>query len=132
MVSYAKARAEGLGLECKTGLLARPERVVILAIGLLIGAAIWAVLLLAVFSNITAIERIAHIWQATRQPEHVEARIQPAASPSDKQEIAEVETPFMESAVESIQSVNTSEGIDPSIEPVRTSVPPFNRGVQQE
>src|SRR5579883_2424904 len=35
MVSYAKARAEGLGLECKTGLLARPERVVILALGLL-------------------------------------------------------------------------------------------------
>jgi len=33
MVSYAKARAEGLGLECKTGLLARPERVIILAIG---------------------------------------------------------------------------------------------------
>src|SRR5690348_16311711 len=30
MVSYTKARAEGLGLECKTGLLARPERVVIL------------------------------------------------------------------------------------------------------
>jgi len=42
MVSYAKARAEGLGLECKTGLLARPERVIILAIGLLIGAVFWA------------------------------------------------------------------------------------------
>src|SRR5947209_15917261 len=41
MVSYAKARAEGLGLECKTGLLARPERVVILAIGLLTGFVIW-------------------------------------------------------------------------------------------
>jgi len=40
MGSYAKARAEGLGLECKTGLLARPERVVILAIGLLTGAVI--------------------------------------------------------------------------------------------
>jgi len=49
MVSYAKARAEGLGLECKTGLLARPERVVILAIGLLTGAVIWALVILAVF-----------------------------------------------------------------------------------
>src|SRR5579863_5977869 len=75
MVSYAKARAEGLGLECKTGLLARPERVVILAIGLLAGAAIWAVLLLAIFSNVTDIERIVHIWRATRQPEHVEVVI---------------------------------------------------------
>jgi len=35
MVSYTKVRAEGRGIECKTGLLARPERVVILAIGLL-------------------------------------------------------------------------------------------------
>ena len=35
MVSYTKARAEGLGLECKTGLLARPERVILLAIGLI-------------------------------------------------------------------------------------------------
>src|SRR5437660_9407064 len=52
MVSYTKARAEGLGLECKTGLLARPERVVILAIGLLTGTVIWAMLLLAIFSNV--------------------------------------------------------------------------------
>src|SRR5579885_3064152 len=69
MVSYAKARAEGLGLECKTGLLARPERVVILALGLLTGATIWALILLAVFSNVTAIERIAHVWRITpRKP----------------------------------------------------------------
>ncbi len=65
MVSYTKARAEGLGLECKTGLLARPERVVILAIGLLSGTSIWALMLLAVFSQITAIERIVHVWRIT-------------------------------------------------------------------
>src|SRR5713101_71015 len=67
MVSYAKARAEGLGLECKTGLLARPERVVILAIGLLTGAVIWALVLLAIFSNVTAVQRIVYIWRTTRQ-----------------------------------------------------------------
>src|SRR5260370_32342520 len=66
MVSYAKARAEGLGLECKTGLLARPERVVILAIGLLTGAVIWALGVLAIFSNVTTRERIVHIWRCTR------------------------------------------------------------------
>ncbi len=65
MVSYTKARAEGLGLECKTGLLARPERVVILAIGLLSGTSIWALVLLAVFSQVTAIERIVHVWRIT-------------------------------------------------------------------
>ncbi|HZU67566.1 MAG TPA: CDP-alcohol phosphatidyltransferase family protein [Ktedonobacteraceae bacterium] len=69
LVSYTKARAEGLGLECKTGLLARPERVVILALGLLTGTTIWALILLAVFSNVTAIERIAHVWGITlRKP----------------------------------------------------------------
>src|SRR5438067_12491492 len=68
MGSYAKARAEGLGLECKTGLLARPERVIILAIGLLIGAVFWALLILAIFSNVTAIERIVHVWRVTSQP----------------------------------------------------------------
>ena len=131
MVSYAKARAEGLGLECKTGLLARPERVVILAIGLLAGAVIWAVLLLALFSNVTAVERIAHIWRVTQHPERGEAGIQPDAFPSGRQESAETRTQFIEPATEA-QPVKTSEGIDPSIEPVRTSVPPFNRSVQQE
>src|SRR5204862_5383281 len=65
MVSYTKARAEGLGLECKTGLLARPERVVILAIGLLSGTTILAVLLLAILSQVTAIERIVYVWRIT-------------------------------------------------------------------
>src|SRR6266513_1763391 len=61
MVRYIKARAEGLGLECKTGLLARPERVVLLAIGLLSGTSIWALALLAIFSQVTAIERVVHV-----------------------------------------------------------------------
>ena len=65
MVSYTKARAEGLGLECKTGLLARPERVVLLAIGLLSGTSIWALALLAIFSQVTTIERVVHVWRIT-------------------------------------------------------------------
>ena len=67
MVSYTKARAEGLGLECKTGLLARPERVVLLAIGLLSGTSIWALILLAIFSQVTAIERVIHVWRITNR-----------------------------------------------------------------
>jgi CDP-diacylglycerol--glycerol-3-phosphate 3-phosphatidyltransferase len=70
MVSYAKARAEGLGLECRTGLLARPERVVILAVGLLTGTTIWALMLLAVLSHVTTVERILHVWRSATQPSH--------------------------------------------------------------
>lgn len=66
MVSYTKARAEGLGLECKTGLLARPERVVLLAIGLLTHTGIWALALLAVLSNVTAVERVIVVWRAAK------------------------------------------------------------------
>ncbi|GCE30468.1 CDP-diacylglycerol--inositol 3-phosphatidyltransferase [Dictyobacter alpinus] len=66
MVSYTKARAEGLGVECKTGLLARPERVIILAAGLLFGLTMWALLILAVFSNITAVERMYAVYRATQ------------------------------------------------------------------
>ncbi|GER91105.1 CDP-diacylglycerol--inositol 3-phosphatidyltransferase [Dictyobacter vulcani] len=74
MVSYTKARAEGLNIECKTGLLARPERVVILAAGLLFGLTMWALLILAIFSNITAIERMYAVYRATQaiDKQHVE------------------------------------------------------------
>ena len=66
LVSYTKARAEGLGVECHTGILARPERVVILALGLLSGTSIWMLALLAVFTNITAIERMIAVKNAMR------------------------------------------------------------------
>lgn len=121
MVSYAKARAEGLGLECKTGLLARPERVVILAIGLITGTVIWAVLLLAIFSNFTAVERIAHVWQVTRKLE--QAKSQPDTISSDKQSSAEAGKQFIAPANRPA-SVNNDEGIEPSIQSVRT---PFRR-----
>ncbi|HEY7350917.1 MAG TPA: CDP-alcohol phosphatidyltransferase family protein [Ktedonobacterales bacterium] len=71
MISYTRARAEGLGLECKMGLLARPERVILLAAGLLIGGQpglLWTMLVMAVLTTITAIQRIVHIWRITRPP----------------------------------------------------------------
>jgi CDP-diacylglycerol--glycerol-3-phosphate 3-phosphatidyltransferase len=63
LVSYARARAEGLGLDCEVGLLQRPERVIILAIGLiaadyLLAPVIWV---LAVVTNITVVQRILHV-----------------------------------------------------------------------
>ncbi len=124
MVSYAKARAEGLGLELKTGLLARPERVVILALGLLTGAVMWALILLAVFSNVTAVERIVHIWRITRQPVPTSetGNFSPDGRVNEKDS----------SAVHRQLPVGTNEGRESSVQSVHTSVPPFNGGVQQE
>ncbi len=119
MVSYAKARAEGLGLECKTGLLARPERVVILAIGLLTGAVIWALMVLAIFSNVTAVERIVHIWRVTHPTMSEATSFSPIGVGHEKGN----------SMIHQQPPMVTNEGKEPS---VPTSVPPFSGGVQQE
>lgn len=65
MVSYVRARAEGLGEECKSGLLLRPERLAILFVGSLLGAKIFVyfLTLVVVLSNFTAIYRIYHTWR---------------------------------------------------------------------
>lgn len=63
MVSYVKARAEGLGMECKEGMFTRPERVVVMGVGLLFGLHVAAVALIAVLANITALQRLAYVYQ---------------------------------------------------------------------
>ena len=67
LVSYARARAEALGYKLQVGLLARPERIIILAAGLILGHPIWALWLLAIFTNLTAVQRIYHLWSTTAQ-----------------------------------------------------------------
>jgi CDP-diacylglycerol--glycerol-3-phosphate 3-phosphatidyltransferase len=65
MVSYTRARAEGLGLECKVGFFTRLERLGVLVLGLLLERTILALLVLAVFSNLTALQRMWHVWRVT-------------------------------------------------------------------
>lgn len=67
MVSYVRARAEGLGIECKVGFMQRPERVVVTALAAIVtgltGCPCWlagGMTLIAVLANITAFWRIAH------------------------------------------------------------------------
>jgi CDP-diacylglycerol--glycerol-3-phosphate 3-phosphatidyltransferase len=60
MVSYLKARAEGLGFSCEVGMLQRPERLVIIIVGALLGLRYlkWAIWLVAVLANATALQRL--------------------------------------------------------------------------
>lgn len=70
MVSYVRARAEGLRLECKVGLMQRPERVVVLSVGTIVTGltgSFWptaaAVGLIALLANITAFWRLAYCYK---------------------------------------------------------------------
>jgi len=65
MVSYARARAEGVGIQCKAGLFTRFERMVLIVIGLLalqVRLLLWA---LAIMTNLTAVQRVYLVWHAT-------------------------------------------------------------------
>lgn len=66
LISYARARAEAAGFHASVGLLARPERVVILAIGLLFSQLLPALWILAVGTHLTVMMRIYHVWRITR------------------------------------------------------------------
>lgn len=68
MVSYTRARAEGIGLELREGLFTRAERVLLLAGALIIGFGTvrWALWILAILSNATALQRLYTVWQKTR------------------------------------------------------------------
>ena len=77
MVSYTRARAEALGVECKVGIATRPVRVAILAIGLLFADAGGggeltplkvAVYVLAALSLVTVAQRIAHVRRELSKP----------------------------------------------------------------
>jgi CDP-diacylglycerol--glycerol-3-phosphate 3-phosphatidyltransferase len=65
LISYARARAEAAGYKASVGLVARPERVILLALGLLIGKPIWALWILAIATHLTALTRIVHVWRAS-------------------------------------------------------------------
>ena len=68
MVSYTRARAEALGIPCKVGLMQRPERVVGLGVGAMLGLRPLLVVLsaLAVLSIFTAVERIFEVYRVAR------------------------------------------------------------------
>jgi len=66
LVSYIRARAEALGLECQVGLFTRAERVVVLALGLLLNQLLLALAIIVVFSFITVSQRLLYVWRQTK------------------------------------------------------------------
>jgi len=86
IVSYTRARAEGLGADGRVGLLQRPERYVILGFGTIFGAlaehligpiagqryalVILVIVGLAFMVNLTAIQRAVHVWRSLGDSQH--------------------------------------------------------------
>ncbi len=67
LVSYLRARTEAMGIEGRVGLFTRPERVVVLALGLLLSgldyALVVALAIITFFSYFTAVQRLVHAWR---------------------------------------------------------------------
>jgi len=75
LVSYVRARAQSLGFNCDVGILARPERVVIIVAGLILESLpitarfqplTIALVILAIGTNFTAVQRVWVVWQQNR------------------------------------------------------------------
>jgi CDP-diacylglycerol--glycerol-3-phosphate 3-phosphatidyltransferase len=70
LVSYIRARAEAININCEVGVFTRPERIVILSVGLLfshLNLVLFIVLgLMAALSWITAGQRLFFVWQKTK------------------------------------------------------------------
>jgi CDP-diacylglycerol--glycerol-3-phosphate 3-phosphatidyltransferase len=62
MTSYARARAESLIPRCTVGLLERPERIVLLVIGALTNRMVAVLWIIAVLSNVTAVQRVVYTY----------------------------------------------------------------------
>ncbi|HET6349120.1 MAG TPA: CDP-alcohol phosphatidyltransferase family protein [Candidatus Krumholzibacteria bacterium] len=67
LTSYARARAEGLGYQCKVGVMERPERIGLLALGLIAGYRFLmaVMMLLAISTLVTVVQRIRHVQRAS-------------------------------------------------------------------
>ncbi|HET7465935.1 MAG TPA: CDP-alcohol phosphatidyltransferase family protein [Candidatus Dormibacteraeota bacterium] len=88
LVSYVRARAQSLGFTCETGIFARPERVVVTVVGLVLGGVVLyaVVFLLAVLTNLTALQRIREVWlqgraQRLQRQREAAARATAASAP---------------------------------------------------
>lgn len=100
MVSYTRGRAEALGLDCRVGLMPRAERVVLIGASSLFFGGMWnglalkvVIFLLAVLTNLTAIQRIVWVWQHARGVPITTTPARVPEKPSHSSDEAEVVEP---------------------------------------
>jgi len=67
LISYTRARAEGLGEPCHTGIMERPERIILLIFATLTGWLIPVLWIMLVLTHITVVQRIYHVWKQIRR-----------------------------------------------------------------
>jgi len=67
LTSYIRARAEGMNISCTVGLFTRVERVIILALGLLLSQVFIALAIVVVLSFVTVGQRFVHVWRQARK-----------------------------------------------------------------
>ncbi|MGH7643551.1 MAG: CDP-alcohol phosphatidyltransferase family protein [Candidatus Dormibacteria bacterium] len=82
LVSYVRARAQSLGFTCDGGWFARPERIVVTALGLMLGRLTIVLWILAILTNFTAIQRIYSVWVQHRAQLRLESTQLEAAEPA--------------------------------------------------
>lgn len=65
MVSYTRARAEAVGVDCKVGFMTRVPRVALMIVGMILNQVLIALIILAVTAWFTSFHRILHVWRTT-------------------------------------------------------------------
>jgi CDP-diacylglycerol--glycerol-3-phosphate 3-phosphatidyltransferase len=66
LVSYTRARAEALGLQCKVGIMSRPERVVLIAAGLFFNILPYVIYILVALTGFTVVQRVVYTYRQLR------------------------------------------------------------------
>lgn len=66
LISYVRARAGALGIDCHVGIIERPERIVLLAFGSIAHLLMPVIVMLCVLSHFTVLQRIAHVYRVSR------------------------------------------------------------------
>jgi CDP-diacylglycerol--glycerol-3-phosphate 3-phosphatidyltransferase len=67
LVSYTRARAESLEVECKVGIMSRPERIILIALGLFFDVLSYAIYILLALTAFTVIQRVVHTYRQMRR-----------------------------------------------------------------
>ena len=66
LISYARARSEGLGESCNTGIMERPERIILLIFATTTGWLVPVLWIMLILTHITVVQRVYHVWKVIK------------------------------------------------------------------